>query len=124
MFTATLHVAPRGKQRPRFGRGRTFTPPETVAAEAEIRWLLRKLAPPRLLGAVAVTIRAYLKRPKSAPKSRVHPVVGQDVDNVGKLVLDAANGILWDDDRQVCRLQISKHYGDPERIELEVSSFE
>lgn len=36
---------------------------------------------------------------------------GPDVDNVAKAVLDACNGILWDDDRQVVCLTVKKFYG-------------
>jgi len=46
---------------------------------------------------------------KSAPR---HPL-GQksgDLDNAAKLVLDAANGLLWDDDAQVTRLEVEKRY--------------
>ena len=33
-----------------------------------------------------------------------------DVDNFNKLVLDAGTGILWDDDSQIQKLTVSKHY--------------
>jgi len=33
-----------------------------------------------------------------------------DLDNLAKLVLDAANGILWDDDSQIIKLHLSKMY--------------
>lgn len=33
-----------------------------------------------------------------------------DVDNLGKIVLDALNGVLWRDDSQVRRLEIEKRY--------------
>jgi Holliday junction resolvase RusA-like endonuclease len=34
-----------------------------------------------------------------------------DVDNLGKLVMDAANGVLWRDDSQLVRVTFEKHYG-------------
>lgn len=118
MFQTILYVSPTGKGRPRFGKGRTFTDPKTVAAEAEIRWLLQKENPPKFEGPVGIIVRFYLKRPKSAPKDRELPCTRPDVDNYLKLVLDAANGILFDDDAQVVLATVEKIYGDPERIEL------
>jgi len=51
------------------------------------------------------------------------PHVGKpDCDNLAKSVCDALNGILWDDDRQICRLVVEKWYaaGD-EPIGVDVS---
>lgn len=45
-----------------------------------------------------------------------------DIDNLGKAVLDAGNGILWRDDRQVVRLvlQLREVERGQERLELSV----
>jgi len=118
-FSATLHVSPRGKGRPRFGKGRTFTDAKTVAAEAEIRWLLQKEKPPCLAGPVCLVVRFFLLRPKSA-KKRPYPDVRSDLDNYLKMLLDACNKILWNDDAQVCHVTASKSYCLTERIEIEV----
>lgn len=121
-FSATLFVKPVAKGRPRFSRrsGRTYTPEVTASAEAEIKWLLRKESPPCFEGAVHLELRAYFLRPKSAPKARVHHTTRPDLGNVVKLVEDAANGILWRDDSQIVSASISKHYGEPERLEITV----
>ena len=43
----------------------------------------------------------------------------RDVDNFNKLILDAGNGILWDDDNQIQSLTVNKHYDkDTPRIEI------
>ena len=34
-----------------------------------------------------------------------------DCDNLCKTILDALNGIAYDDDKQVCRLYVEKPYG-------------
>lgn len=31
-----------------------------------------------------------------------------DVDNYLKILLDAGSGILWDDDKQICQITVSK----------------
>jgi Holliday junction resolvase RusA-like endonuclease len=69
--------------------------------------------------AVRVSILAVFECPRSLhrkrrPRLRQWKTSGfqrQDVDNVAKAVLDAANGVLWVDDRQVVQLQISKLIG-------------
>jgi len=121
-FKTVLLVKPVGKGRPRFGKGRTYTDEKTVSAEAEIRFLLRADKAPKLDGPVYMSVAIYLKRPKSIPKSRVFPCVRPDLDNYLKLILDAGNGLLFDDDAQVVSATVSKFYGAPERIELIVES--
>jgi Holliday junction resolvase RusA-like endonuclease len=113
-FSTTLYVKPIGKGRPRFskGTGRTYTPEKTASAEAEIKWLLRKEKPPCFEGAVWLDVQAVYLKPKSAPKARRLPVVKPDLSNVLKLFEDAANGILFRDDAQICTATISKRYGD------------
>lgn len=37
------------------------------------------------------------------------PATGPDIDNLAKFVLDAMNGIVYEDDRQVVELLASKH---------------
>ena len=71
---------------------------------------------------VTVTIWFYLKRPATDFVGRQRcpgnlrneslqcPVlpIGPDIDNLAKFVLDAMNGIVYHDDRQVVRLQLYK----------------
>jgi Holliday junction resolvase RusA-like endonuclease len=118
-FETTLNVKPIGKGRARATRqGRMYTPQQTVSAEAEIRWLLQKESPPCFEGPVYLMVKVYFKRPKTMPKGRELPTVKPDVSNVLKLIEDAANGILFKDDAQVCLASIQKVYGEPERIAL------
>lgn len=70
---------------------------------------------------IAVKILFRLKRPKNHFRSsipgpgRLRPVhatnlqnTRQDVDNLAKFVLDALNGVLYDDDRQIVSLNVLK----------------
>ena len=43
-----------------------------------------------------------------------------DLDNLAKSVLDAFNGIIWEDDSQVCVLEVRKIYGEEEGVDVEV----
>lgn len=104
----------RGKGRPRFTRGgRPYTPKATRDYEAAIREAYES-APGRpsepLSGPIAVSIITHRQLPKSTPKSviREPDTHKPDADNVAKVVLDALNGVAWDDDAQVVRLTVSK----------------
>jgi Holliday junction resolvase RusA-like endonuclease len=68
---------------------------------------------------VCVDIIAGFKRPKKA-KDSFHTKNGGDLDNIAKAVLDAGNGILWDDDRQIVSLSICKLYVEVPRVEVEM----
>ena len=68
--------------------------------------------------AVIVNMVFGMPIPKSAPKvKQVNMCKGNirhtkrpDVDNLVKAVLDALNGVAWEDDSQIVRLSASKEY--------------
>jgi Holliday junction resolvase RusA-like endonuclease len=75
-----------------------------------------------------VEVDAYFRRPKM-PKARGTARLPRpsrpDADNVGKIVCDAANGVLFTDDAQVVELVVRKWYaaeGDAPRVEVLVES--
>jgi Holliday junction resolvase RusA-like endonuclease len=84
---------PKRKERPRYGHGRAYTPDRTRKAERDLSWAVRQQIswPMRTLeGNVCVRLQFYCGTRR-----------GKDLDNMIKLVLDACNGLLWQDDRQV-----------------------
>ena len=44
-----------------------------------------------------------------------------DLDNMAKAVLDALNGVAWEDDSQVARLVVEKSYGTEARTTVRIS---
>lgn len=118
--TVFVHLAgePIGKGRPRFGNGRTYTPPATVAYEyalkTEAAITMKKVRLKPFEGPVEVSVVAKFGIPKSWSKSRraeaFHHIGRPDCDNVLKVVLDALNGVVWLDDAQVCDAIIAKRY--------------
>lgn len=79
-----------------------------------------------MTGPLTVEITAIFSCPESDRRKRVpaprrpHAKLG-DADNIGKAVLDAATGVLWEDDAQVARLLIEKFIGaqdEEPRVEL------
>ncbi len=79
-------------------------------------------------GPVRLTFTAVLPIPQSFPKWRreaamaglVHPAKRPDLDNLEKTIADSANGIVWNDDCQVCAGEARKIYGTKPRLEVRV----
>ncbi len=69
---------------------------------------------------VSITVDFYFQRPKSAPKKRIGMTVKPDCDKLTRAILDALTGIVYNDDSQVVSIVANKHYGVPERCEIEV----
>lgn len=119
----------RGKGRPRFTRSwRPYTPKSTRDYERDIRDAFENATgrpPEPFSGPIAVCIMTYRQLPKSAPKSVLsEPDTHKpDIDNVAKIVLDALNGVAWDDDAQVVRLTVSKldRTRSPERLSISIT---
>lgn len=116
---------PIGKGRPRFTRtGRAYTPAKTkkyehaLAARASDEMVSLGIDP--ISAPCKVYILAQFEIPKSWSKRRkeaatlgvVKPGM-PDIDNIAKIVLDAINGVCFDDDKQVYELRATKRYGDP-----------
>lgn len=98
------------------GRTHSYTPERTKEWEETVQWIAARHRPPSpLRGPLAVAMTFYLPRPKRSKRD----IPRGDVDNYAKAVMDACNGILWDDDEQIVRLETSKEYGEP-RVEMEV----
>lgn len=113
---------PVGKGRPRFTKnGHCWTPDKTVAYERDIKMAYWSTYGHRKYGAdkaLAVGIVLYYPRPKSmakykrlmAQKGVLRPIVKPDVDNVIKSILDALNGVAFEDDRQIVQVECEKWY--------------
>ena len=119
---------PKGKGRPRFGNGRTYTPAATVEYERLIATRAAEAMPcPATELPVHVRVDAYKGIPKSWTRAkRIRAMDGQeipgkpDLDNVAKAVLDALNGVVYADDVQVVRLVVTKQYSLEPRLVVTV----
>lgn len=121
---------PVGKGRPRFTMsGRTYTDPKTRGREDTLAALAVHAMQGRhpLTGPVAVEVIAAYPIPKSwsrkkreaALAGQIVPTVTPDADNILKTV-DAFNGIVWDDDKQVVEALVMKVYGERPFVEFRV----
>ena len=117
----TVPGTPKGKGRPRFGRGRAYTPKTTVEYERLVRLCaedqLGDIKP--LSGPVYLSVTATFPIPVSWPKAKkelaqaglLWHTARPDGDNILKIVCDALNEMMWLDDSQVCLAKVSKKYG-------------
>ena len=108
---------------------RTYTPQETASYENLIKVsYLEQLGQQKLSGALEAHIIGKFPIPKSASKRRrgmmidgeIHHTKKIDCDNLAKTVLDALNDIAYDDDKQVCFLQVEKIYSENPCVEVEL----
>ena len=86
-------------------------------AKARIAWAARARLPQGwrpLDGALAVKVIAYVTPPDYVLRSKTPelclPAVRPDADNLGKMVLDALNGVVWSDDSRAVDCTVRKRY--------------
>lgn len=126
---------PIGKGRPRFAKGRAYTPPTTHRAEK----LVAAIASDAMMSAgfepftasVSVLIVARYRIPPSWTKAKkaqaeAHDIAPgkPDLDNVVKLVLDACNGVCFEDDAQVARIEAIKTFSEEPGVLVRLSADE
>ena len=109
---------PTGKGRPRLSRWGVYTPNKTVAYENLVKFSYLQATDDKLVNcAIKIEIWAYFEPPRSISKKKYNELIGKaytkkpDIDNIGKSILDALNGIAYEDDNQIAELVIHKIYG-------------
>lgn len=81
-----------------------------------------KIRESRIKGAIFLKIVAYYSVPKSVSNNRrtqmtsgkLKPCKNPDADNIAKVVSDDLNGIVYEDDNQICNLNVKKLYTEQE----------
>jgi len=109
-LTLVIDGPPISKNRPRFGKGRTYSDQkqESLAIQWEIKSQLPKGFQP-LTGAVELQFFFFMPIPTSTSKKRqemmlkneIKHTTGKDLDNLIKMVKDCMNKIVYNDDSQV-----------------------
>lgn len=115
---------PVGKGRPRStivaGYVRVYTPPKTAAYERMVATYAKLAMGSRapLTGPLSASMLFRYSVPKSFTKARRRAVLAwegpdyylgrYDADNLTKAVLDALNGVVFNDDKQIVRLVVLK----------------
>ena len=143
----TIPGAPQGKKRPRYSRktGVMYTPSETVQYEKYVKECFYSQGGKRfpesttiyaeghreveITQAIKVEIWSFIEPPKSAPKWKkrvmlygsILPTRKPDIDNIGKVILDALNGAAYRDDSAVTELTVHKVFSDEPRVVVEIT---
>lgn len=130
-----------GQGRPRFttinGHPKAYDTKQSREEKAAIRLIAQQAikeqhwAFPSQDMPVKVEIVSYRQAPRSTQRwlaeagigGEVVPLTKPDVDNVVKLYLDAMNGVVFPDDKQVFEINIRKAYGAEPRAEVTVTGY-
>lgn len=136
---------PMGKQRPRVakigGFARAYTPKETVNYESMVVDAFKKSGqePFKVGQQLRCQITAYFQIPKACYrfhkktnttdltlegekmlKGDLRPIKKPDCDNIGKIILDALNGIAFHDDSQIVTLEVYKYYSERPKVYVDI----
>ena len=94
--------------RPRVTRRGTYMPQKYVDQKRLIQSKLRGL---KAFSIVPLKIELFIGlKPSKSAKNNKYPMPRGDVDNFSKSILDAMNGILFEDDTQIEELIVKKRY--------------
>ena len=113
IFQTFIAMLPVAWQRAGRKGGFTYTPKKTRSAEDFIKFAVGqqwKEAP--LDEPLDLEVFVFTEKPKSTPKRVLFPAVKPDWDNLGKLVGDSLNGILWKDDSRIVDGAVRKRFCD------------
>ena len=118
--TICINVQPIPKSRPRFtSSGQVYTASRTRNYEQCLKTAMKEqmLLQP-FEKAVSLDLTFVFTPIKDKRKQKLIP--NGDIDNLVKSVQDAANGILYIDDKQVNHLTAHKMYGDESKIVIKI----
>jgi Holliday junction resolvase RusA-like endonuclease len=132
MVTFKVEGEPKGKGRPRFrSTGKfvhAYTDSKTREYENKIKAsaLVAMGASKPLKSPVVIFIDVVKGIPASYSKKRTsdclsgreHPTKKPDIDNTMKACLDAMNGIVYVDDKQVVSIHARQSYGEEPHVEI------
>ena len=131
----TIPGKAQAKQRPKFNRlsGRAYTPKQTISFENWVKDCyfrsISSIDNKPTDKPLKVSITMYVEIPQSKSKKQkekmltgeIKPIVKPDVDNVAKSILDALNGIIYLDDKQVVDLRVRKQYAEVPSVSVWIS---
>lgn len=106
--TLTLPVPPSANKYWIYARNRVMTSPEARAYKDAVRLLTRI---DMISGPVAVNVSVY------------RPAKRGDLDNYLKIMLDALQGVLYEDDRQITEIHAFR-YDDKDNPRVELVAYE
>lgn len=124
----------KGKGRPRFAKkGKfitTYTPKETKDYEKGIKnAVLRAIKDEDdnlYYKKLKMVIKVFYEPIKSISKKKRNELIGTyydkkpDIDNIIKSIMDALNKVVYEDDKQIVKIEAEKIYGEQDKIIIEI----
>lgn len=124
-FAVDLPFKPIPKGRPRVCNGRAYTPKRTKSFETDVGVIVRckmnQLGIKKFKEGVSVCVIFNFKTTKETLVGSFNHTTTSDLDNLVKSVLDAMNGIVYDDDRQVFHIEAYKRWSTEDGVNLRIS---
>ena len=132
----TVYGEPVAQGRPKAavvqGRAMVYDPKKSRDFKRDVKLVAQGYVPEELLtGPLEITIKAYRPIPKSMSKKKreqalageLLPMTKPDLKNYVSGIEDALENVLYANDSQIVRYGpgTGKYYGDPPRIEIEVT---
>lgn len=122
---------PVAKARPKFARGRAYTPTKTTNYESALGLMANKAMAGKKPFECAVAVRVVVRLPipalwpmterKAAIEGLTPPIKRPDLDNYIKAIFDALNKIVFRDDSQVVELSARKIYAAEPGVRVEIA---
>jgi crossover junction endodeoxyribonuclease RusA len=117
-FTVIGHAQPQGSTKAFMPKGArypvvTSDNPNLKGWRHLVAYAAQQQASAPMSGGVHVMLDFALQRPKSLPKRTSLHLKKPDIDKLARAVLDALTGILYHDDSEVVRLDVTKRYAAP-----------
>ena len=112
----TFEVDPCPASRPRVTRWSTYYPKRYTKFKKDMQALTSEMETTLSENLLSVHVDFYIKMPKSQSKKKTEKLANtycsnnSDIDNYIKAILDALNGVLFIDDRQVVEIFARKIY--------------
>ena len=134
MISFVVPGTPVGKGRPKFARRGNFTVAYTPEKTASYENLVKIAAHEAMSGnkmiegAAAARIFLFVTPPASwsmkkkacALNDEIFPTAKPDLDNCVKIIFDAMNQIVFNDDKQVVSLQVQKRFSETASVHVHV----
>lgn len=116
-----LKIRPEPYRRMRTGKGMVYTDPEYRAyKEAIWRMTASQYRDQPIDGAISLMLTFAFKNPATHANKPVPRPYNRrpDIDNLAKPIMDALNGVLWNDDSQITKVFAEKIYSDYDYISI------
>lgn len=126
-MTLTFYIDPVPASRPRVTRWGTYYSKKYTKFKIDMNEILDDYSEPTLNGLLRCQIKLNVPLAKSLSKKKKEALCGKycdnnaDLDNYAKGVMDAMNKTVYDDDRQIVELSISKIWSKYGRIDVELT---